>query len=478
MAAIDSPAVLVARFLRANNYDETLDAFLREAGLPQSAGVTGPNDLTIEKVLDEKRRFDASVRFERKGDEGQGKRGWTLPAPSLPKTITDDQTFAPSNVLCVSMLNHASCSNGSNSQEPSSHLLVTCADQKIYAFEPSWPDFKLKDSLQFHSSPVLSLSNYMGHLVSTDMAGEIVLSTAGRDVQRQKNHAKYVVKSATYQTILAEGTTAQFLATAGWDRKVQIYCQRTEQRLSELAPFTTITLESNPESLLFTTHPESNKLILIVSRHESTHLYFYAIFPPPETPSSETSQPPSSTLLGMQNLAPHSNAWVSFTPSSLALHPSDPTLIAIATSHIPHMKLIIARLLFPTSSSQDGPQSAAASQDAATTARLSLARENREDAALLVHVSTLAPQTPYSTPHVVWRPDASGVWVNGDDGCVRGLDAGSGKVMSVLRGGHEAGAKVRTICAGMVRSEDGEEREVVVSGGFDRRAVVWSVGDG
>lgn len=70
------------------------------------------------------------------------------------------------------------------------------------------------------------------------------------------------------------------------------------------------------------------------------------------------------------------------------------------------------------------------------------------------------------------------MWVNGDDGCVRGLDAGSGKVVSVLRGGHEAGAKVRTICAGMVRGEDGEEREVVVSGGFDRRAVVWSVGEG
>ncbi|KAL8796609.1 MAG: hypothetical protein Q9195_000999 [Heterodermia aff. obscurata] len=56
MPAADSPAVLVARFLRANHYkNDTLDAFIVEAGLPPDAGTTRTGDLTIEKVLEEKK---------------------------------------------------------------------------------------------------------------------------------------------------------------------------------------------------------------------------------------------------------------------------------------------------------------------------------------------------------------------------------------------------------------------------------------
>lgn len=56
---------------------------------------------------------------------------------------------------------------------------------------------------------------------------------------------------------------------------------------------------------------------------------------------------------------------------------------------------------------------------------------------------------------------------------MRGVEARTGKVVSLLKGGHEAGSKVRSIWAGWV----GEE-EWVVSGGFDRRLVVWRVGGG
>lgn len=57
----------------------------------------------------------------------------------------------------------------------------------------------------------------------------------------------------------------------------------------------------------------------------------------------------------------------------------------------------------------------------------------------------MAPQTPYSTPQVVWRPDGAGVFVNGDDGVIRGLEARTGKVVTTLQGGHEVGSKIRTI---------------------------------
>ena len=101
----------------------------------------------------------------------------------------------------------------------------------------------------------------------------------------------------------------------------------------------------------------------------------------------------------------------------------------------------------------------------------------------------MAPQTPYSTPQVVWRPGGSGVWVNGDDGVVRGVEVMTGKVIALLKG-HEPGTKVRSLWAGMVsvteedrdgveeggRAERTREEEWLVSGGFDKRVLVWKVG--
>lgn len=108
-------------------------------------------------------------------------------------------------------------------------------------------------------------------------------------------------------------------------------------------------------------------------------------------------------------------------------------------------------------------------------ARADLVLQDREDAAIILQVSTQAPQTPYSTPQIAWRPNGCGVWVNGDDGVVRGVEAKTGKVVAHLRA-HEVGSKVRTLWAGYFESEaEGGKREILVSGGFDRRCFVWEV---
>lgn len=71
----------------------------------------------------------------------------------------------------------------------------------------------------------------------------------------------------------------------------------------------------------------------------------------------------------------------------------------------------------------------------------------------------------------------------------------TGKVVALLKG-HEAGTKVRSLWAGMMRVsksdravrdleyDDGdgnnraeEEEEWLVSGGFDKRVIVWKVGE-
>ncbi len=55
---------------------------------------------------------------------------------------------------------------------------------------------------------------------------------------------------------------------------------------------------------------------------------------------------------------------------------------------------------------------------------------------------------------------------------LRGIEAKTGKIIASLKNGHEAGSKIRSVWAGLVNS-DGTKEEWVVSGGFDKRLVVW-----
>ena len=84
MPADDSPAILVAKYLRSSGYKKvqhplpylcspkannvfsikTLSAFLEESGILESQ-ISSSSDLTIEKVLEEKRLYDLSVKLER-----------------------------------------------------------------------------------------------------------------------------------------------------------------------------------------------------------------------------------------------------------------------------------------------------------------------------------------------------------------------------------------------------------------------------
>lgn len=88
MATTSQPAslasIIVARFLRSNNYNDTLDTFIREGGLSADVGQTdsGSSNWTIEGVLEEKKAFDKSVNFERY-NEDEKKDVWTVPGMSF-----------------------------------------------------------------------------------------------------------------------------------------------------------------------------------------------------------------------------------------------------------------------------------------------------------------------------------------------------------------------------------------------------------
>lgn len=326
-------------------------------------------------------------------------------------------------------------------------------------------------------SPILDVTVLdQKHILLSSMSGKLVLFDCGSEstLEERRDHNKYLVKIATWTT---QSTT--YIATAGWDSKVLLY--RVELNSAEKVrlgnPISSLTLSSVPETALFAPtadHPAG--AVLIITRRDSSFLYYYSLPNPDDTT-------PEIRLLGKQNLAPHSSAWVTFTPSAVQLSPRDPHIAAVATSSVPHMRLIVVRLLIPPNAplpddvhiSEQPLQLTQASQ-----ARAELAVQNREEAAILVQCSTSSPQTQYSTPALAWRPDGTGIWVNGDDGIVRGIEANTGKVVVRLEG-HEDGSKVRCLWAGIVRQRQeggiskNHEEEWIVSGGFDHRLIVWKV---
>lgn len=457
MASDQTSAILVARFLKANHYTGTLQAFLKEANLPEKAADTNSGDWTLEKLIEEKVQFDTSLNFEKKDNEAS--HGWSKPAPSIAR---EPELHIDSNVLCVA------------GSFDSDSLSISTANNTC-SFVSTRAPYSAFTSRTFKAdSPILSTTIYATGLrtASTTMSGKLMIHDrqTGELLAERRDHGKWAVHVAAWM-LPQDYDRHMLIATAGWDQKVHIYNIRAQnpeadqQALNIPPPIYTITLPSNPESMVFVTNPDTNKLYLVVSRRDSSFIHYYRIEARGPAAPDEMSVAPA----GRQNLAPHSNAWVAFTPSALALHPSDPTLLAIATSHLPHLKVILVRLLFPDTPSTQGFTEAPPPQTQAAMARADLALQDREDAAITLQVSTQAPQTPYSTPQIAWRPDGSGVWVNGDDGVIRGVQAKTGKVVALLRA-HEAASKVRTLWAGLV-----DDREILISGGFDRKCFIWEV---
>lgn len=353
------------------------------------------------------------------------------------------------------------------------YIVSTGSDKQVHLYAVDEGNATVTSFQGVSDSPVLSFASVLEgrYILMTNMSGKLYLLHGSQMLDSRKDHKHYAVKVVVHHD--RHDTSKWWVATAGWDEFVCLYhLNIPEGNASALQigePIARIKLSSKPESLLFVPHVDTEELLLLVSRRDSPYIYYYQVEDPRE-----------DRLLGRQNLAPHSNSWVAFCPAHMVLSPNDPGLLAVAVSSLPHMKVMFLRLLFPaTTANGDGATSPADHMTQASQAMASLAIQNREDAAILVQANTFAPQNDYSTPQLAWRPDGSGVWVSGDDGVIRGVETKTGKVVALLKGGHEPDRKVRTIWSGYVAvpQESGETllEEWVLSGGFDRRLIVWKV---
>ncbi|KAH8723945.1 WD40-repeat-containing domain protein [Phaeosphaeriaceae sp. PMI808] len=463
---LPSAAELVARYLRLNGYTETLNNFVLEAGLTPSIGSSSNDTVTIESILQEKKSFDTSLNFEKLGLDDEN-NGWSEQAPCKPMLLPSLPNR--SNILSVSVFELSLGLTG----QARKYVAVTTADRKLHLLDPASRTHDVVHTFSsFLDSPILDvLVMDTQHMLVASMSGKLILySTVKTKVlDERKDHSKYVVKvvSCLERDII-------WVASAGWDAKVVLYKISSIDDDRQLGtPTTTLTLPSIPETLLFIKSPDDGAPILIVAQRDSTFLHFYAM------PSIGS---PMLKLLGKQNLAPHSNAWIAFTPSDVQTCPTDPSVVAVVTSTTPYMKLLILKLLVPSIQSslldENPVLGLGGTVTQASQARSELLIQDREEAAILVNVSTLAPQTQYSTPRLAWRPDGSGVYVSSDDGIVRGIEAKTGKLMVTLEG-HDSGSKLRCLWAGKLNAcQDSSltldsQQECLISGGFDQKLILW-----
>jgi WD40 repeat protein len=360
---------------------------------------------------------------------------------------------------------------------PEPVLLVSSADKRLSFFSiasdasPAGVSPTLVRSRHdLQDSPILSFAVLASrYLAFTTISGSIAIYDACRDVivAIRRDHAKYAVQVVS---VPVRGSQ-HLLATASWDGKLMLYhVDLAEGDTIELGPpCASVTLASLPESILFVRDPVEDALYLLCARRDSTLLHYYRVGDDHDT--VDVDQLP---LAGKQNIAPFSNSWVSFSPSSMSLCPTDGSLIAVATSSMPNMKALIVRLLFPRQLQQLARSQPNRSFGvAAAGPAYSNPIEDLEASAVQIHTNTLVSQSQYSTPVVTWRPDGSGLWCNSEDGVIRGIESSTGKITEKLKG-HEPNVKIRCLWAGYVSADEGPRVEWLVSGGFDQKLIIWT----
>ena len=314
-------------------------------------------------------------------------------------------------------------------------LLATAADRSLRIHSAQPPFGLLRIFADPSDAAILCVAVVADHwLLLSTMTGRLSLLDVGYGdvVATVRPHEKYATRIVY---------SAPFVVSSAYDRTIVLHTLRLPDPDLDTASAAfpsfgecigRLILSTPPEALAVVTLPSTGALAVVFSRRESMALHYHLL---------ARSLPHHAT----RSLAGTSGAWQGYAhPMAVAVNPCDPTRLAVVTSSVPYMKLFIV----PVDSDADADAEHAGRKE----------------------VFTGAPQSVYSTATVAWRPDASGVWVNADEGVVRGIEVKRGRV-AVRLAACAHGQKVRTLWAGSV---DGAG-ELLVTGGFDKALRVWTV---
>lgn len=348
----------------------------------------------------------------------------SLPYPSLPgpsnlphRILQTHSHLSASNLLSISSITlpirrfETRPTDGSDPRFITTFkpcLAVTAADKRVLFFDSQ--DGEILSTLEpvktpsemGHTAPVLEMCQHpveKRELVTIGMDGKIILWDL---LQGGSVHQEVIGAHARFVTRCQWSSSGVWLATAGYDKKINVFKRAVETPARttdvdmdeeeeddlEVAPLTsrldlvqTLTTKKNPEAICFVEHRA--KTYLAWSQREDCFLHYLEI--PSDSSATEWPQHHFNTN------ETASDEHVSYSILSLQLHPTLPLLTALTGASSSPYSLI---LLLPF---------------------LSRAR------ARVLH--TNVPSSETYLPRMAWNQDGSALWITTEDGRLRLYDA-------------------------------------------------------
>lgn len=273
--------------------------------------------------------------------------------------------------------------------DKSLRLYNLCTRELVHVFHSLHGNAAVR-SINYIGNDIALTGGMDGNFIATDLATR-------EQIGQEKAHSRFI--NAT-----AWNADHSVLASGGFDGWIKLYRVSVEEgnksvKFELLGSHKFMQIPTSVELIEL-----DSKLNLLACTQDSTVMHFLSV------PESSEAPPTSLEAIGKVNLLDAEySSFVTFTPLHIAIS-SDRKRYAVATSHSPHLRIIVGRF------GVDGI-----------------------DLNLLAH----APQDKFSLPRITWSLDGKGIWCTGDDGVVRGIEVETGKLNLELRGAHDS--KVSTI---------------------------------
>ncbi|EER32562.1 conserved hypothetical protein [Candida tropicalis MYA-3404] len=408
---------LIAQYLQDNNYPETLKQFENEHGTAiQPSKLL---DESLDEIIDDRIQYSSlldkieaiDVNEELHDDLKQIIKDefnhWITPFPQTPRKLVDIAGLVLGSCYSQGLVYFSS--NDSNVHVVKEDIICKTIKMPVV----------IKNILTVGDDKIILVGMngtlYLRHSENLDPISEF------------QAHKRLIV-DARYKRV----GNVDYIVSLGWDFFVRLIKLDEENNFSLLSE-----LKLQQQGSCIDVVEYQNELVIVLGKLENTLLDVLAI------------RDNQLTLLYKISLNDAEFTAAGFSPRLLTIHQAAIPLIAVATSHEPFMRLIIVPL------SEAIPDTAI--------------KRNQ----IIKNLNTLSPQDKYSQPIIAWRlcrdenDRASGVWVMGDDGVIRGLDIIDDKVVIELNEGHQGKIK------DFISFIDGDGVEKLVTSGIDREIIEW-----
>ncbi|CAX44894.1 conserved hypothetical protein [Candida dubliniensis CD36] len=426
---------LIADYLKENNYLDTLRQFENEHGNPIPA--TKLLDESLSDIINDRIQYN-TLLGDNKANEGVINVNDEL-SSELKQIIT--QQFSnwitpfprqPSKLIDIDGLVISSCHDKDNEL-----IYLSSNDCKVYVVKQNNIVHVLKTPVVIKKILVIDDSD---KVVLVGMNGILYLREKGKlqEIDQFQAHKRLIVdaKSIVFRN-------QKYLITLGWDfhlRLIMLHSNRGDKNeVQRFELWSELKLQQQGSCLDVTVYQD--QLVIVLGKTENTLLDVI-------TMSANNSQ--ELTLVHKISLNDAEFTAAGFSPRCLTIENSGHVpLIAVGTSHEPYMRLIIVPL-----------------RDLSHEPSI---KRNQ----IIKNLNTMSPQDRYSQPIIAWRvqtPDnnkASGVWVMGDDGTIRGIDIVEDQVIVELKDGHQGKIK------DFITFIDENSVEKLVTSGIDREIITW-----